>query len=178
MNFIETKLKDCFIVEPDIFTDERGFFLESYNKKKYRKILDESIDFVQDNHSQSSKGVLRGMHIQKNNQQGKLVRVTRGKVLDIAVDCRKESTSYGKWESVILTEKNKRQFWIPPGFAHGFLVLSDNTDLMYKCTGYYDPADEIAFKWDDPDLMISWPIENPILSEKDRVAKPFRDLKL
>ena len=178
MNFIETKLKDCFIVEPDIFKDERGFFLESYNKKKYHKILDESIDFVQDNHSQSSKGVLRGMHIQKNNPQGKLIRVTRGKVLDIAVDCRKESTSYGKWEGVILTEQNKRQFWIPPGFAHGFLVLSDNTDLMYKCTGYYDPADEIAFKWDDPDLMISWPIENPILSEKDRVAKRFRDLKL
>lgn len=134
--------------------------------------------FVQDNHSRSSKHVLRGLHFQKTKPQGKLVRVVRGEVYDVAVDLRKDSISFGQWESIILSEKNKRQFWVPPGFAHGFLVLSDTADFEYKCTDYYDPSDEGSILWNDHHLNILWPINNPILSNKDSKALGLAELKL
>ena len=133
--------------------------------------------FVQDNHSRSSKGVLRGLHFQKTKPQGKLVRVVRGEVYDVAVDIRKGSPTFGQWEGVILSEENKTQLWVPPGFAHGFVVLSDTADFEYKCTDYYDPSDEGSILWNDPDLDIPWPIDNPILSNKDARADRLADLK-
>ena len=133
--------------------------------------------FVQDNHSRSSKGVLRGLHFQKTKPQGKLVRVVRGEVYDVAVDIRSGSPTYGQWEAVILSEENKTQFWVPPGFAHGFVVLSETADFEYKCTDYYDPSDEGSLLWNDPDLNIPWPIDNPKLSEKDANAPLLADLK-
>ena len=133
--------------------------------------------FVQDNYSRSSKSVLRGLHFQKKKPQGKLVRVVRGEVYDVAIDIRPDSQTFGEWEAVILSDENKKQFWIPPGFAHGFLVLSDIADFEYKCTDYYDPSDEGSILWNDPDLNISWPIENPILSKKDLNASSLDSLK-
>ena len=164
------------VIKPETFEDNRGFFLESFNEDKYAK---EGIEynFVQDNHSRSSKGVLRGLHFQKTKPQGKLVRVIRGMVYDVAVDIRLDSPTYGQWESVILSEENKTQFWIPPGFAHGFLVLSEIADFVYKCTDYYEPSDEHSLLWNDPDLNISWPIEEPKLSRQDKHALLFADLK-
>lgn len=170
MRVIKTKLKDCVIIEPKVLSDDRGFFLETFQSKRYAELAGIELPFVQDNHSRSSKGVLRGLHFQKSKPQGKLVRVVRGKVYDVAVDIRKGSSSYGKWESVILSEENKKQFWVPPGFAHGFLVLSDTADFEYKCTNYYDAADERSLLWNDPDLGIPWPIDSPKLSEKDTNA--------
>ncbi|CAI1943648.1 dTDP-4-dehydrorhamnose 3,5-epimerase [Serratia entomophila] len=134
------------------------------------------LDFVQDNHSRSSRGVLRGLHFQKVNPQGKLVRVVRGEVFDVAVDIRPGSPTYGAWEGVILSEENKTQFWVPPGLAHGFVVLSDLADFEYKCTDYYNPAQEGCLLWNDPQVGIEWPIDNPLLSEKDKVGKLFREL--
>ncbi|CAI1994006.1 dTDP-4-dehydrorhamnose 3,5-epimerase [Serratia entomophila] len=134
------------------------------------------MDFVQDNHSRSSRGVLRGLHFQKVNPQGKLVRVVRGEVFDVAVDIRPGSPTYGAWEGVILSEENKTQFWVPPGLAHGFVVLSDLADFEYKCTDYYNPAQEGCLLWNDPQVGIEWPIDNPLLSEKDKVGKLFREL--
>ena len=168
MNILKTKLEDCLIIEPTIFGDERGFFLETFQDKKYKKITGNDIVFVQDNHSRSQKDVLRGLHFQKTKPQGKLARVVRGKVFDVAVDLRLNSNTYGQWESVILSEENKKQFWIPPGFGHGYLVLSDVADFEYKVTDYFDPLDEIVIKWDDPTLNIPWPSSSPILSEKDQ----------
>jgi dTDP-4-dehydrorhamnose 3,5-epimerase len=133
---------------------------------------------VQDNHSRSARGVLRGLHFQKTKPQGKLVRVVRGEVYDVAVDIRKGSATFGEWEGVILSEENKKQFWVPPGFAHGFVVLSDTADFEYKCTDYYDPSDEGSILWSDPDLNIPWPIANPALSTKDESAKRLVDLRL
>ncbi len=178
MKIIKTKLNDCFIVEPKIFKDERGFFLETYRYSEYDKHVGISLPFVQDNHSRSSKGVLRGLHFQKNKPQGKLVRVVCGEVFDVAVDIRKDSNTFGMWDSVILSEHNKKQLWVPPGFAHGFLVLSDYADFEYKCTDYYDPEDECGILWNDPDLAIKWPSEDPIISSKDAAASKLRDLKL
>ena len=178
MKIIETKLSNCVIIEPKIFGDDRGFFVETYQVQKYSDIIGIKHSFVQDNHSRSSRGVLRGLHLQRNKPQGKLVRVTRGAVFDVAVDCRFGSPTYGQWESVLLTEENKRQLWVPPGFAHGFLVLSDETDFEYKCTQYYDPADEISIKWNDPSLNIPWPIMDPLLSNKDEAAPLFADLSI
>jgi len=176
MRVEKTNLDGVLVIKPEIFEDERGFFLESFNEDKYAK---EGIEynFVQDNHSRSSKGVLRGLHFQKTKPQGKLIRVVRGMVYDVAVDIRIDSPTYGQWESVILSEENKTQFWIPPGFAHGFLVLSDIADFEYKCTDYYEPSDERSLLWNDPDLNISWPIEDPKLSQKDKSALLFADLK-
>ena len=134
--------------------------------------------FVQDNHSRSARNVLRGLHFQKTKPQGKLVRVVRGAVYDVAVDIRKESPTFGEWEGVILSDDNKKQFWVPPGFAHGFVVLSDTADFEYKCTDYYDPSDEGSILWSDPDLDIPWPIANPVLSAKDESAKRLVDLRL
>ena len=177
MNVIKTKLKDCVIIEPKIFGDERGFFLETFQADRYEDLAGISLPFVQDNHSRSSKGVLRGLHFQKTKPQGKLVRVVRGEVYDVAVDLRSGSATYGQWEAVILSEENKTQFWVPPGFAHGFLVLSETADFEYKCTDYYDPSDEGSLLWNDPDLNIPWPIDNPKLSEKDANAPLLADLK-
>ncbi len=177
MKFEKTKLDGVLVIKPQIFEDERGFFLESFNKYKYSEAI-KDLDFVQDNHSRSFKGVLRGLHFQKNKPQGKLVRVVRGKVYDVAVDLRKGSSTFGQWESVILSEENKAQFWVPPGFAHGFVVLSDIADFEYKCTDYYDPSDQGALIWNDPDLGISWPEENPKLTKKDANAPKLADLKL
>lgn len=176
MNVIKTKLKDCVIIEPKVFGDQRGFFLETFQKNRYADLAGITMPFVQDNHSRSSKGVLRGLHFQKTKPQGKLVRVVQGEVYDVAVDIRQGSTTYGQWEAVILSEENKTQLWVPPGFAHGFLVLSETADFEYKCTDYYDPSDEGSILWSDHELNIPWPIENPNLSEKDANASLLADL--
>ena len=170
MNVVKTKLHDCVIIEPKVFGDERGFFLETFQSERYAELAGITLPFVQDNHSRSSKAVLRGLHYQKTKPQGKLVRVVRGEVYDVAVDIRQGSSTFGQWEGVILSEENKRQFWVPPGFAHGFLVLSDTADFEYKCTEYYDASDEGSVLWNDPNLDIPWPIVTPILSDKDASA--------
>ena len=177
MNIIQTKLRDCVIIEPKVFGDERGFFLETFQADRYADLAGISLPFVQDNHSRSSKGVLRGLHFQKTKPQGKLVRVVRGEVFDVAVDIRSGSPTFGQWQSVILSEENKTQLWVPPGFAHGFVVLSEIADFEYKCTDYYDPFDEDSLLWNDSDLNISWPIDNPRLSEKDANAPLLANLK-
>lgn len=176
MKLEKTKLDGVLILKPQVFNDKRGFFLESFNKKRYEE-AGINLEFVQDNHSKSSKGVLRGLHFQKTKPQGKLVRVVKGEVFDVAVDLRKGSPTFGQWESVILSDENKIQFWVPPGFAHGFLVLSDTADFEYKCTEYYDPADEVSLLWNDPELNIPWPDKNPKISEKDKIAKNLADFK-
>jgi len=166
---IETSISDVYIIEPTVFGDERGYFMETYNQNEFKEAgLD--LNFVQDNQSKSTKGVLRGLHFQYNNPQGKLVRVIKGEVFDVAVDLRKNSPTYGKWEGVTLSESNKKQFFIPEGFAHGFLVLSDEAEFTYKCTDFYDPDDEGGMLWNDPEIGIEWPlynIEEVKLSEKD-----------
>ena len=177
MKVINTKLKGCVIIEPKVFGDDRGFFLEIFQAERYSHLAGINLPFVQDNHSRSSKGVLRGLHFQKTKPQGKLVRVVRGEVYDVALDVRKGSPTFGQWEGVILSEENKRQFWLPPGFAHGFLVLSDTADFEYKCTDYYDSSDEGCVLWNDPDLDIPWPLVDPILSSKDATADRLVDLK-
>lgn len=166
---IETSISDVYIIEPTVFGDERGYFMETYNQNEFKEAgLD--LNFVQDNQSKSTKGVLRGLHFQYNNPQGKLVRVIKGEVFDVAVDLRKNSPTYGKWEGVTLSESNKKQFFIPEGFAHGFLVLSDEAEFTYKCTDFYDPDDEGGMLWNDPEIGIEWPLDNieeVKLSEKD-----------
>lgn len=176
MRVVKTNLIDCVIIEPKVFGDERGFFLETFHSDRYKRVAEIDFPFVQDNHSRSTRGVLRGLHFQKKKPQGKLVRVVKGEVFDVAVDVRKNSPTFGKWEGVILSEENKKQFWVPPGFAHGFLVLSDIADFEYKCTDFYDPSDEGSILWCDPDLNINWPVKNPILSEKDTNANRLVDL--
>ena len=177
MKIIDTAIPDVKIIEPQVYGDERGFFLETFHLKRYQELLGIELDFVQDNYSRSSRGVLRGLHFQKANPQGKLVRVVRGEVFDVAVDIRKGSATFGKWEGVILSEQNKRQFWVPPGFAHGFLVLSDIADFEYKCTDYYNAADEGSLLWSDPDLNILWPNVSEIkTSLKDSAAGLLSDL--
>ena len=177
MKISHSKLKGWVIIEPRIFGDERGFFLETFQAVRYEQEAGIDLPFVQDNHSRSARGVLRGLHFQKTKPQGKLVRVVRGEVYDVAVDIRKGSATFGEWEGVILSEDNKKQFWVPPGFAHGFVVLSDTADFEYKCTDYYDPSDEGSILWSDPDLDIPWPIANPVLSTKDESAKRLVDLR-
>lgn len=177
MKVIDTNITDVKIIEPKIFGDERGFFLETFQAERYKMELGTNLDFVQDNHSRSQKGVLRGLHFQRSKPQGKLVRVVRGEVFDVAVDIRKDSPTFGVWEGVLLSEENKRQFWVPPGLAHGFLVLSDVADFEYKCTEYYDPSDESCLLWNDETIGIKWPINAiPTLSEKDKNASRFNDL--
>ena len=178
MKVIETSIRGCVIIEPTVFGDERGFFLETFHAARYADSAGINLPFVQDNHSRSSKQVLRGLHFQKTKPQGKLVRVVRGEVYDVAVDIRANSKTFGKWEAVILSEQNKLQFWVPPGFAHGFVVLSDIADFEYKCTDFYDSTDEGSILWSDPDLGIQWPVQNPIVSAKDAVAKQLADLDL
>ena len=178
MKISHSKLKGCVIIEPRVFGDERGFFLETFQAVRYQQEAGIDLPFVQDNHSRSARDVLRGLHFQKTKPQGKLVRVLRGEVYDVAVDIRKESATFGEWEGVILSEENKKQLWVPPGFAHGFVVLSETADFEYKCTDYYDPSDEGIILWSDPDLDIPWPIANPVLSTKDESGKRLVDLGL
>lgn len=177
MEIIKTSIEGLLIIKPDVFKDERGYFFESYNKERFAK-EGLMMNFVQDNESKSSKGVLRGLHFQKPPySQGKLVRVIKGSVMDVAVDLRKDSPTYGKWESVVLTEENKLQFWIPEGFAHGFVTLEDNTIFNYKCTNVYNKESEGSILWNDPDINVEWNIENPILSEKDKLSPLFKDFE-
>jgi dTDP-4-dehydrorhamnose 3,5-epimerase len=176
MNVIKTKLKGVLIIEPAVFGDERGFFLETFQLARYQEHLGKDITFVQDNHSRSSKGVLRGLHFQKTKPQGKLVRVVTGDVYDVVVDINPQSPTYGQYEGVVLSGKNKKQFWVPPGYAHGFLVLSESADFEYKCTDYYDSTDEGGVLWNDPDINIPWPLANVQLSEKDTALPLLKDL--
>ncbi|EIT69055.1 dTDP-4-dehydrorhamnose 3,5-epimerase [Hydrocarboniphaga effusa] len=181
MNFTPTELPDVFIIEPRVFGDARGFFFESFNQKAFREGTGVTLDFVQDNHSRSSLGVLRGIHYQMVQPQGKLVRVSSGEVFDVAVDLRKSSPNFGKWTGVILSAENKRQFWVPPGFGHGFVVLSESADFLYKTTDYYAPAHERAIIWNDPDLAIDWHLPEglaPSLSGKDSAAPRFKDAEV
>ena len=167
MNIIETKLPGVLIVEPKVFGDQRGFFVESYQKQRYQEV-GIGPDFVQDNQSRSCKGVLRGLHFQVKHPQGKLVRVSRGAVYDVAVDINPDSPTCGQFVGVELTEENQKQLWIPAGYAHGFCVMSDVADFQYKCTDYYAPGDEGGILWNDPEIDIPWPVaSSPILSEKD-----------
>ena len=175
MKISHTKLKGCVIIEPHVFGDERGFFLETFQAVRYEQEAGIDLPFFQDNHSRSARGVLRGLHFQKTKPQGKLVRVVRGEVYDVAVDIRKGSATFGEWEGIILSEDNKKQVWVPPGFAHGFIVLSETADFEYKCTDYYDPNDEGCILWNDPDLGIPWPVATPVLSTKDENAKRLVD---
>ena len=178
MKVVNTNIIDVKIIEPRVFGDERGFFLETFQQERYQSMLGIDFEFVQDNHSRSVKGVLRGLHFQKSKPQGKLVRVVRGRVFDVAVDIRPDSPTFGQWAGVELSEENKCQFWVPPGLAHGFLVLSDTADFEYKCTDYYDPTDEGSLIWNDVDVAIEWPqIDVEIqLSEKDKNASTLKDL--
>jgi dTDP-4-dehydrorhamnose 3,5-epimerase len=175
MKITTTELDGVLIIEPKVHSDGRGSFYESYVKQKYIEhgILDE---FIQDNHSISKKGVLRGLHFQEDPEQAKLVRVTHGEVFDVAVDIRQGSPTFGKWIGIQLSEENHLQMYIPGGFAHGFCVLSDTAEFLYKCSAYYAPSGERAVLWNDPDIGIDWPIKNPILSEKDTAAPRLRDL--
>lgn len=169
MNIINTDIPDVLIFEPKVFGDERGFFFESFNQQIFEEAVGRKVEFVQDNHSQSQKGVLRGLHYQLNpHAQGKLVRCTEGEVFDVAVDIRINSPTFGKWVGINLSAENKRQLWIPEGFAHGFLTISNRAQFVYKTTNYYSPISERCIKWDDSDLNISWPITDLLtLSEKD-----------
>ncbi|HUD08651.1 MAG TPA: dTDP-4-dehydrorhamnose 3,5-epimerase [Candidatus Saccharimonadales bacterium] len=176
MEFVETSLKGAYTIKPKVFQDERGFFLETYSKKVFAEHGIEA-DFVQDNHSLSvKKGVLRGLHFQlPPNDQAKLVRVTRGKVYDVIVDIRKNSPTYGKWEGFEISGDNFQMLFIPRGFAHAFLTLEDNTEFMYKVDNFYAPESDSGIIWNDPDLKIDWPIENPVLSDKDTKLQKFKD---
>ncbi len=177
MEVIQTPLEGLLIIKPQVFEDERGYFFESFNHDRFVQAgLD--LKFVQDNESKSRKGVLRGLHFQAPPfDQGKLVRVMRGSVLDVAVDIRKSSPTYGKWESIVLSGINKWMYWIPPGFAHGFVTLEDETIFFYKCTNVYNKTSEGSILWSDPDLNIRWNAENPVISEKDKLSPLFRDFK-
>lgn len=178
---IETGIKDLVIIEPTVFGDNRGFFMESYSKKEFEEI-GLTMEFVQDNHSKSKKGVLRGLHFQTKHTQGKLVRVIAGSVLDVAVDLRRDSDTFGKWYSVLLTAENKKMFYVPEGFAHGFITLEDNTEFQYKCTDYYAPEYDSGIIWNDKDINIDWELEKYgikeeelSLSEKDKKLQTFRE---
>lgn len=175
MNILPTSLPGAVIIEPNVFGDARGFFLETWNRSRYAAAgID--VDFVQDNLSFSQRGTLRGLHYQCPQSQGKLVSVLQGEVFDVAVDIRPDSPTFGKWTGVTLSSENKRQFYVPPGFAHGFCVTSDSALFAYKCTEFYNPKFEHCILWNDSDLRIAWPITDPLLSEKDRRGIPWKDL--
>ncbi len=179
MQIIGTKITDVKILEPKVFGDERGFFMESYNQRQFEQLLGIKPTFVQDNHSRSTQGVLRGLHYQIQQPQGKLVRVISGKVYDVAVDIRRSSSTFGQWVGVELSAANHRQFWVPEGFAHGFLVLSETADFLYKTTDYYAPQYERCICWNDPELAIKWPETGDIkLSDKDRQGLALKDAEL
>ena len=167
MNIITTSLEDVLIIEPRIFKDNRGFFMETYNQNKYQKSGINRL-FIQDNLSYSVRGTLRGLHFQINHPQAKLVQVITGEIFDVAVDIRKDSPSFGRWTGVVLSDQNKRQMFIPEGFAHGFCVISETAHFLYKCSNFYAPDDEGGIIWSDPDIGINWPVKNPVISEKDK----------
>lgn len=168
MTLEDTALPGVVLVRPRVHGDARGFFLETWREDRYAALLGAGQRFVQDNHSRSRRGVLRGLHFQTRRPQGKLLRCVRGEIFDVAVDIRPDSDTFGHWVGVRLSEENKHQLWVPPGFAHGFQVLSDSADVEYKCTDYYDPEGEGGVRWDDPGLSIEWPLADPLVSEKDR----------
>jgi dTDP-4-dehydrorhamnose 3,5-epimerase len=175
MNVVQTEVPGVLILEPKVFGDERGFFLESFNRREFERASGVRVDFVQDNHSRSGRGVLRGLHYQISQPQGKLVRVVAGEVFDVAVDLRRSSPTFGRWTGTRLSAENKRMMWIPPGFAHGFLVLSESADFLYKTTAYYAPEHERCLLWNDPEVGIRWPLEgDPVLAQKDRTGAPLR----
>lgn len=174
MHVTRLQIDGLLLIDPKVFSDERGFFLETFNESKYKEIVGREYSFVQDNLSCSGKGVLRGLHFQNEPfAQGKLVQVVKGSVLDVAVDIRKESATYGQYFSVVLSDQNHLQFWIPPGFAHGFLALEENTLFSYKCTALYSPENERTIFWNDETIGIDWGIDNPIVSEKDTIGEKF-----
>lgn len=181
MKILPTPIPGLLVLEPVVFRDERGFFMESFNALRFAEAAGVAATFVQDNHSGSRKGALRGLHYQVEQPQGKLIRVVRGRIFDVAVDIRPGSASYGRWAGMELSAENARQVWIPPGFAHGYLALSDEVEFVYKVTDYYAPAHERSLAWDDPDLAISWPlaelgISSPVLSAKDRAGARFSSM--
>ncbi|WP_374536442.1 dTDP-4-dehydrorhamnose 3,5-epimerase [Chitinimonas taiwanensis] len=179
MNVIDTAIAEVKIIEPKVFGDERGFFYESFNQARFEAAIGRSVSFVQDNHSRSAKGVLRGLHYQLQQAQGKLVRCTLGEVFDVAVDIRRSSPTFGQWVGVSLSAENKRQLWVPEGFAHGFLVVSEVAEFLYKTTDYYAPAHERAIRWDDAQLGIQWPLQSaPALSAKDAAALSFAEAEV
>ncbi|GAW97798.1 MULTISPECIES: dTDP-4-dehydrorhamnose 3,5-epimerase [Colwellia] len=177
MKFIETKIPDVKIIEPEVFGDERGFFMETFRTSLFNEHCGVQ-EFVQENHSKSSHGILRGLHFQTENTQGKLVRVIKGEVFDVSVDLRTSSATFGQWVGVLLSAENKRQLWVPKGFAHGFYVTSDEAEFVYKCTDIYNPKSEVSIRWDDPTLSIDWPLKGnrkPSLSVKDQAALLFSE---
>jgi len=179
MNITSTRIPDVLLIEPRLFGDARGFFFESFNHRAFQEVTGLNVSFVQDNHSRSAQAVLRGLHYQVQQPQGKLVRVVRGAVFDVAVDIRRGSPTFGQWAGTELSEDNHHQLWIPPGLAHGFLVLSESADFLYKTTDYYAPQHERAIAWNDPDIGIEWPLSaSPVLSSKDQQAKRLRDAEI
>jgi dTDP-4-dehydrorhamnose 3,5-epimerase len=180
MNIIPTEIPDVLMIEPKVFGDDRGFFFESFNERVFAEKTGINTQFVQDNHSRSGKNVLRGLHYQMQQTQGKLLRVVAGEIFDVAVDIRKSSPTFGKWVGCLLSGENKRQFWVPPGFAHGFLVVSDLADVLYKTTDYYAPQHERSILWNDPDIGIDWPLDGgtPILSAKDEAGQRLKSAEV
>jgi dTDP-4-dehydrorhamnose 3,5-epimerase len=177
MKIVDFKLSGVLLIEPDVYNDERGFFLETWHQSRYRDNHFPDVAFVQDNHSRSARGVLRGLHFQKDFPQGKLVQVCRGRVFDVAVDIRIGSPEFGRWVGHELSDDNHHQLWIPPGFAHGFCTLSDSADLMYKCTDIYRADDDFGITWDDPRIAVQWPISDPLLSDKDKELPTLSDVE-
>jgi dTDP-4-dehydrorhamnose 3,5-epimerase len=178
MKVIDTRIPDVKIIEPSVFGDDRGFFMETWNQNQFEELVTgKPTRFVQDNHSKSKKGILRGLHYQTKNTQGKLVRVISGEVFDVAVDVRRGSPTFGKWVGIYLSEDNKRQLWIPKGFAHGFYVTSEEAEFVYKCTDYYNPNSEVSLAWNDQTIDIKWPLDgNPQLSTKDQLGKKLKNI--
>ena len=179
MKVIETGIAGLLVLEPKVFGDARGFFMESFNARTFREVTGLDVAFVQDNHSRSQRGVLRGLHYQVKQPQGKLVRVAQGRVFDVAVDLRRGSPTFGRWHGVELSGENHRQFWVPPGFAHGFYVMSDSADFLYKTTDYYAPEHERSLAWNDPTVGVAWPLDGePLLSAKDIAGKPLAECEV
>ena len=179
MEFIRLQIPEVVLIKPRVFGDERGFFFESFNRKTFAQGTGVDLEFVQDNHSRSSRGVLRGLHYQIQQAQGKLVRVSAGRVYDVAVDLRRSSPSFGQWVGTELSADNKHLLWVPPGFGHGFLTLSDSADFLYKTTDYYAPAQERSILWSDPQLAIAWPLEGaPVVAQKDAAGRLFKDAEV
>jgi dTDP-4-dehydrorhamnose 3,5-epimerase len=176
LNVTTTKLPGVLLIEPDVHGDERGFFVETSQARRYLDAAGIEAHFVQDNHSRSRRGVLRGLHLQRTQPQGKLVRVSRGEVFDVVADVDPQSATFGQWVGALLSDRNHHQLWIPPGYAHGYLILSDLADCEYKCTDYYHPESEAGVVWNDPDLRIDWPLDNPTLSAKDRALPTLAEL--
>lgn len=179
MNVIPTALPEVLIIEPKVFGDSRGFFFESFNAREFARLTGAEVEFVQDNHSRSGRGVLRGLHYQVANTQGKLVRVVQGEIRDVAVDVRRHSPTFGQWVAVHLSAENHRQLWIPAGFAHGFAVMGDSAEFLYKTTDYYNPQTDRCIRWDDPTLAIDWGLQQPpVLSDKDKVGVSWAEAQV